>query len=200
MRIDWQRYDGWDLGPEQVRGAEQALRSDPRARRELEARLAAVVGDQPPVARHSRRPLLLAAAAAVLAVLAFALWPTLTADPDQEQRRAADDLGSAVSWAAQRSDLSVKGMDHVGAGKLVSVHAARGWACFDYEVGGATVHVRVSEGLVAKAGCHLVETEDGAVYVHDATSTIRFSKSGLLYVVAGPDVQTGMSVVKAILD
>ncbi len=221
MRIDWQMYEDGQLGPEEMREADDALRFDSGARKELEGlrsfrksvreaalrervpqrslerRLDMVVGQ---TARPSGRVRLAYGAAAVCALtFAFlALNRFVLTDDTVEVREQFDDVGAAADWASDRSHIEIPDIQKLAVGQFGSVHAASGWACFDYAVDGETVHVLVSQGVARKTGCHSVSTKAGVVYVQVGSSNVRLNLRGLLFVVMGTNLDRNISVAESL--
>ncbi len=221
MRIDWQMYEDGQLGPEAMREAEDALRSGSDARKELEglrafrktvreaamrepvphksleSRLSSVVGQ---TARPQWRMRFAIAAAAVCALaLAFVAYDQFVRpDGTIEVRQKFDDPREASDWASDRSHLEIPDLQSLSVGPLDSVHAASGWACFDYTIGGEVVHVLVSQGMAKKTGCHSVSTSSGVVYVQVGSSNVRLNRRALLFVVMGTDLDRNTSVAESL--
>jgi hypothetical protein len=170
---------------------------EPVPQRSLEGRLRKVVGPTPRAQWRLR--LAYALVGVIVLALAFLGYERfLGEDPSVEVRREFSDPGAAARWASERSQFEIPAFPGAGAGTLASVHAAKGWACFDYAVEVGTVHVFVSHGVAAKVGCHKIDTDSGAIYVQVGTPTIRFNRKGLLFVVSGGELDRNQSVAESV--
>lgn len=222
MKIDWQMYEEGELGPEAMRQAEEALRTDPMAKKELdglrafrrnvreaalsvtvpqkrlEKRLGEVVGR---VELPKWRVRLSLAAAVVCAVVLALIAVDRLSQPNSliEERREFQTAGEAVEWASEQSMIPMPMIESAKFGPLDSVHAGRGWACFDYVVSHQIVHVKVSKGAVGKAGCSVVPTDDGELFVHTKTSAVSFSRMGLLFSVESKAPVQAMLVARSLI-
>jgi hypothetical protein len=166
-----QGYIDGTLAANERREVEAAAASDPAVRAELQglqayraAIRAAGRGEAVPEEALSRRlreaaaagrdcskrPWWAIAAPVALAALMIFGWLTLTADPMRlNQTRTAAILEGptpeqASVWVRQRTGMPAPTVE-VPAAHLVSSRYGRGWACYDFEVGGHTYFLYMSE-------------------------------------------------------
>ena len=222
MRIDWQMYEDGQLRPEERRAADEALRADPSAKRELDGLRSlrrkvrdAALREKVPVKRLERRlsrvfashrpspwrMRAVNASAAVFAVLLAFFGAEWFARPDTlvEERREFQSMSEATKWASDESRISVPMIQANSIGPLESVHAGRGWACFDYVYQNTVVHVKVSKGVPTKSGCNSVTTEGGELLVHSASGKVAFSRDGYAFTVDGAGPEKNLSVARILL-
>ena len=222
MRIDWQTYEDGLLRPEEGRAADEALRRDPQARRELdglrtlrrrvreaalsekapqkrlESALGSVVGVRRPAPWRVRT---LYAATALFAVMLAFVGADWYSKPDTlvEERREFETVAQAARWASRESTLALPVLSSASVGPLESVHAGRGWACFDYINQNGIVHVRMSRGKAAKGGCHVVMLDGVELFVHKASGHVRFSRGGFVFNVESADADRNLGVARSVI-
>jgi hypothetical protein len=222
MRIDWQAYEDGLIESEQKLAADRALADDPAASRELEGLRAlrcavreAALAEPVPRERLSRvlrdvvgrrrvgrgRFVWLAAAvlacSIVLAVGGNLLWDRLNGESEASTR--VDTAREAQEWAREQSDLSLPAIDLGPLGTIESAHAHTGWACYDYNVGGETIHVSMTSGDCSTTVQDKVETKYGTLYDDKIGGVVRFSYNNLYYMVRGASEQTRVEVSKRVI-
>lgn len=219
MRIDWQSYDAGLMEPDQLAIVEEALKSDPMAMRELVALRALKskinqCGNSEPVPQHrlqrvlrrvarSRRPSLarygLVAAAIVCSAVGIALLANvLLSEPAVgiDSKKTVSSAAEAQTWARENSGLAVPRVSLASMGKINSVHAHTGWACYDYEVQGLIVHIGISAGSCGQSDYEKVETPLGTLLVDHSGKAIRFESDGLTYTVLGGTQESRLEAAK----
>lgn len=214
MKIDWQKFDSGELSPEEMRTADELLRTDESARKELEGlrsfrnmvrgaalsepvphnrlrqMLKQVVGNtHTSVWRRSATLVTIAAGAAALAFIAFSLIDN--EQPGEDDRRSFNDELVARTWAVEKSGVELPSLQLASLGKFDSVHCAVGWACFDYIVDEQIVHVYIKKNNRRK-GCEIVQKGDQTYYV---TEVISFEEQGLTVTVMGADEDVRWKVI-----
>lgn len=216
MKIDWQKYDSGELSPEETRIADEALRTDESARKELEGLrsfrnmvrgaalsepvphnrlrqiLKQVVGKRETyVWRRSATLVTIAAGAAALAFIAYSLINNDNDQLGEEERRSFNDELVARTWAVEKSGVELPSLQLASLGKFDSVHCGVGWACFDYIVDEQIVHVYIKKNNRRKM-CEIVQKGDQTFYVSDVIS---FEEQGLTVSVMGADEEVRWKVI-----
>ena len=221
MRTDWQAYDAGSMGVEERRSAEELLRTDLRARKELEglrsfqkavrsaalkesvplkrleAALTGIVARQKLPAWRVRLVGVLAVACSLaLAGIAYKNWPQPSAA--LEQTHEFSEFAQARVWAQEVSGVSIPPVGLGSEGALFSVHANKGWACFDYKVNNQYVHVRVSN-VGEDLSCTPEDKLEDGVFVGDRSSNAHFDYAGLTVGIKSPRKALSVALAKKVM-
>jgi len=215
--LDWQMYDAGLFEPIEQKRADEALRSDPNAQRELDGlrsfkALVRNAGLQEPVpydrlqralkdvVGSTARPrmklgLVAAAVIASAAVLAFAATLFDTGRPSVPN--TATKFSSPVAardFAVSKSKIDFPAITLSGVGKIKAAHAHLRSACLDFEVDGQIMHVRVQKDSCSTDSFKAIETASGTVFVDEMGQTTRFSQREVFYSVYGGDEKSRVAV------
>lgn len=215
MNIDWQKYADGLLDPAEMRKADEILRTDDRARKELEGlrsfrKMVRVAALSEPVPHSRLRQILksvigksqsavwrrtaafatLGVGAAAMAFLAFNFFSGQT-DPGAEVRKTFTSETKAQKWASGVSGVELPTLQLSSLGSFDSVHCSTGWACFDYYFEGYLIHIYMKMDNVAE-GCEVVQRGEQTFFVDDAIS---FDEKGLTVSVQGGTEDVRWNVV-----
>jgi hypothetical protein len=226
MRTDWQAYEDGVLTPMEKAAADELMRKDPSARRELEglralrkAVRAAALREPVPMKKLNLalaattggdrrqvgilRPALLVLA--LLAVIAFALFrlyaeiPTTYNDPVTKSERFTSQI-AAQTWAHDVTGIEFDPFDLSPMGKIVGAHTVGASACFDFEIEGGLVHVAVANTHFGAKGCKTVPTDDGNIFLHEVSGTVYVNCGEFGYIISGGSAETGLAIGKFLLE
>ena len=215
MRIDWQSYlDGSQ--PEDERAiADQALREDLQAKRELDGlrsfvgsirsaalaeevpidRLAALLPKAEPKPKRNWFPQLgwatgLAAAATIGTVL---IRSQLAGPSETEQEIFTNDFSVASTWASNKLSMNVPALNLGSDAKLFFVHESGDKCCFDYKVEGKTYHVNVRakrSSPVPKGESVTLANGQSAI----VNRGVHWNQGKFEFYVVGPDSDTSLDL------
>ena len=206
MKTDWQKYEDGLLDPAEMRKADETLRTDEVARKELEGLRSfrkmvrdAALGEPVPIGRlrkilwsvigKSRSPVwrrtatfaTIAAGVAAMAFLAYNIFGGQPDVPESEQRMSFATEVEAQKWASNASGVELPTLQLASLGSFESVHCGTGWACFDYYFEGYLIHVYMKKDNVEE-GCEIVQKDGQEFFVGD---DISFEEKGLTVSVKG---------------
>ncbi|MBC8064997.1 MAG: hypothetical protein H7Y17_09215 [Chlorobia bacterium] len=215
MKIDWQSYLDGSLPSDERAMAEQALREDLQAQRELEGlrefvstvrsaalaeevpleRLAAFLPRTEEKPKRNWLPQLgwatgFAAAAAIGTIL---IRSQLAGPSETEHEIFTSNFSVASTWASSKLSMNVPALDLGSDAKLFFVHESGDKCCFDYKVKGKTYHVNVR----AKQSAPWIQGESVKL-ANGQSATINrgvhWNQGQYEFYVVGPDSDTSLDL------
>jgi hypothetical protein len=205
MMIDWQAYLDGSLESEDRRLADEVLKNDPKARRELDGlelfvqtvrvqalqeeipydRLAKLI---PETAVKQKRGWWMkfefAGLAACLALAMFFVAPGLFSRPVSEL--ITNDPVFASRWASEKQALNVPVLDLGQDAPMMRVHEGKGRCCFDYEIDGKTYHLNVRpKGTMEPRPGETITLASGQTATHG--TSVRWTQGKYDLSLSGPD-------------
>jgi hypothetical protein len=214
MRIDWQAYLDGSLDAEARALADQQLRNDPSAQKEL-AGLKAFVSsvrnaclcEEVPLERLNRlvpepkseslrssnyrtRWVYGLAAAAVLA-FAFFRFGTQGPDPSVPDF-ATNDPQVASRWASAKLSMNIPALDLGSDATLFRAHSYGERCCFDYKVKGKAYHVNIERNKDQSFEGRSIKLDSGTTAF--VGRGVKWSQGAYQMYVVGPDEDVAIDV------
>jgi hypothetical protein len=214
-RIDWQAYLDGTLGKEELAIAEQALKTDPCARRELDAlkKFILLVGNSArsemvptrrfefliprPAPNHVFRKFLFALVP--VAVFAGAWYQTSRDTARLDQTPVTEivhmrDPQQASTWATEQLGTGVPVVTLKGRARMCLARRGNGWAAFDYHVGRDRYSLIVSPDPTPLLGKPRIRIASNQFVT---SRGVGWEQKGLAFYLTGPSPEMRISLACA---
>jgi hypothetical protein len=221
MRFDWQKFEDGTLAPDDQKRAEELLKHDEQAQKELEGLrhfrkavrkaamsepfpekklekiLSGVADPEPTGWRWQRFAVPGMAAAAVIAFALFAIGQQnpLNSTKSTEIRYALNDPVQLATQVTQRAGFTPPALTLAGLGSLEGAHCDDGYACFDYMVDGEIYHITMRLDQMLLQSCTEKISKNGIDY--SVGRGIGWCDGTITYMVEGPREETRWRVAEA---